>query len=278
MILRFLSAAAAALSLFVAGPALAQTRVEPTHQMLTVQDRQVDVAVWQAEGTERAVVVFSHGAGGEPLAYARLIEVWQDAGFTVLAPLHVDSQAYPEPGKYSLQQAFMLRIADLAAVRDLARTRSPGLPLIAAGHSYGALMAAIAGGAVTAVGPRRDADVDAVILLSSTGRIPGLMRADTFAGLAVPSLTLTGDADVIDGYAADWTVHRDAFDQSSAPGRMLLVFEGGTHSLVRDAGAEDFAAFARATVDFVNARTLGDAEAAARLDALTADGLTVERR
>ncbi|HEV7228776.1 alpha/beta hydrolase [Brevundimonas sp.] len=277
MILRLILTAVLAATVLAAAPAQAQDAAA-AHETLTVQDRQVDVAVWPANGTERAVVVFSHGAGGEPRAYGRIIEAWQAAGFTVMAPLHVDSQAYPERGKYNLQQAFMLRIADLAAVRDLARARSPGVPLIAAGHSYGALMSAIAGGAVTAVGPRRDADVDAVILLSSTGRIPGLMRPDTFAGLAVPAITVTGDADVVDGYAADWTVHRDAFDQSGAPGRVILVFAGADHSFVRDADADDFALMAGATVDFVLARTANDAAAAARLDALAADGLTVERR
>lgn len=261
-----------------ADPAWAQQAPAPSHETIAVAGRQVEVSIWPAQGEERAVIVFSHGLGGEPAAYERILEAWTEAGFTVLAPTHPDSHANPDRAAFNGAPGFFARIADMAAVREMARARSPGRPLIAAGHSYGALMSAMSGGAVTAAGPQRDPDVDAAILLSSTGSIPGLMPPNTFAGLAVPTITITGDQDIVPSYADDPAVHRAAFEQAAGEGHMILTFAGGDHGFVRNAGPEDFALMAVATIDFIRARVLGDADAQTRLDALAAQGVTVERR
>lgn len=251
----------------------------PTLVELAAPDgRRIDVSVWTA-AEERGVIVFSHGFGGEPEAYRRILTEWVADGFTVVAPLHVDSQAHPDRAAFNGPTGFMARIADLAVVRGFVRTTRPGRPLIAAGHSYGSLMSLITGGAVTAVGPRGDADVRAVIALSSAGDLPGLVTPQTWAGLTTPTLTVTGDADLVDDYVTDWRSHRSAFDRSPAGGKMLVVYAGGDHNLVRDAEAADFALLVRVTTDFMAAHALDDPEAGARLAALTApEGVTIERR
>lgn len=277
--LRHLAAAAAASVMLAASPALGQTpAAPPAIETLSVQNRAVELQVWPAEGEPRAVIAFSHGMGGAPAAYHRLLETWQAAGFTVLAPLHVDSLRHPDRASFNGATGFFARIADMAAVREAARQRAPGKSLIAAGHSYGSLLSAMAGGAVTVAGPLGDADVDAIVMLSSPGAIPGLVTPDTYRAMATPSLTVTGDADLVPNFVTDWTAHRLPFDGAAGTGHLLLIFAGGDHALVANADAEDFALLSGATVDFIAATTLGDTPAAARLAALQADGLTVERR
>ncbi len=277
-----------ALSLAFAGaaPGLAQTPPPPvaapqtpSHVELVAPDgRKIDVSVWRA-ADERAVVVFSHGHRGRPESSRRLISEWVGAGFTVAAPLHVDSQAHPDRASFDGPTGFMARIADLEVLRAHVKAAHPGRPLIAAGHSYGSLLSMMAGGAETVVGPRSDPDVRAVIALSSPGDVPGLVTPRTWPALTAPTLMITGDADLVDGYVTDWRDHRHSFDQGAPGDKMLMVFAGGDHSLVRSADATDLALMARVTTDFMLAYALDDAAATARLAGLaSSDGVTIEQR
>ncbi len=288
MIRRLLASLLLALSLgfAVAVPGLARTLPQPnvvssgpTHVELAAPDgRKIDVSVWLATD-ERGVIVFSHGAGGRPEAYSRIITEWMAAGFSVVAPLHVDSQSHPDRTAFDGPTSFFARIADLSVVRGYVKTAHSGRPLIAAGHSYGSLLSMMAGGATTAVGPQGDPAIRAVIALSSPGNIPGLVTPATWASLTTPTLMITGDADLVDGIVANWRDHRSPFDLSPAGGKLLLVFAGGDHSLVGDADAADFALMSRTTIDFMRAHALDDADARARLHALaSSDGVTVEKR
>ena len=249
------------------------------HVDLSAPDgRTIDLNIWQAPD-ERGVVVFSHGFNGSPAAYARILSTWVADGFTVVAPLHVDSQRHPHHADYDNQAAFTTRIVDLALTRDFVRQTHAGKPIIAAGHSFGSLMSLIEAGAVTVVGPQGDPDVKAVIAFSSAGDLPGLISPDTYTGLQTPTLMITGTEDLVPGYVTDWTGHRGPFDRSAPGDKMLLVVEGGDHSLVRNADADDFALIVTATIDWLEAYGLDDATARARLAALTApDGVTLETR
>jgi len=257
-----------------AAPAFAPARIE-----LTAPDgRAIDVSVWEA-ADERAVVVFSHGYNGSPAAYRRLLSEWVEAGFTVVAPLHVDSLRHPLHAEVDGPAAFMTRLVDLAVVRGYAKAEHAGKPIVAAGHSFGSLMSAISGGALTIAGPQGDPAVKAVVALSSAGDLEGVVTPETYAGLAVPTLMITGDEDLVPQYVTDWRAHRSPYDRSPAGGKMLLVFEGGDHSLVRNADEADFDLMARASVAFIEAHALGDPEARRSLEALTApEGVTIERR
>lgn len=262
-----------------AAPIAATSAPAPAHVELTAPDgRAIDVSVWQATD-ERAVIVFSHGHGGGPEAYRRIVDEWVADGFTVVAPLHVDSMAHSQRATFNGPAAFSARVTDLAVVRGFVKATHAGKPLIAAGHSYGSLMSMIAGGAVTAAGPQGDADVKAVVALSSAGDLPGLVKLQTWDGLTTPTLMVTGDADLVPGYATDWTAHRGPFDRSPAGDKMLIVYAGGDHGLVGNADATDFTLMVATSTDFMEAHALGDAEARARLATLVApDGVTLERR
>lgn len=257
-----------------AAPAFAATHVE----LPAPDGRTIDLSVWPA-ANERGVVVFSHGFNGSPGPYQRILSAWVADGFTVVAPLHVDSLRHPDHDRYDSRAAFTTRLVDLAVTRGFVRATHAGQPIIAAGHSFGSLMSLIEGGAVTVAGPLGDPDVKAVIAFSSAGDLPGVILPQTYAGLHTPTLMITGDADLVEGYVTDWHAHRSAFDRSPAGDKMLLVFAGGDHSLVRDADAGDFDLIVKATTDWLEAYGLGDAAARARLNDLTApDGVTIESR
>ena len=273
-----------------AAPVLAQTApaavaapnpfvAAATHVELAAPDgRKIDVSVWQA-ADERGVVIFSHGFGGSPAAYGRLLAPWVEDGFTVVAPLHVDSLRHAQRASYDGPAAFSTRIVDLAVVRGFLRATHAGKPLIAAGHSFGSLMSLIGGGAVTVAGPLGDPDVKAVVAFSSAGDLAGVIGPDTYAALKTPTLMITGDADLVEGYVTDWHAHRSPFDRSAPGDKVLLVFESGDHLLVRNADQPDFDLIIRTTTDFMKSYGLGDAAARARLDALSApDGVSLERR
>ncbi|MDY6923771.1 MAG: alpha/beta hydrolase [Pseudomonadota bacterium] len=287
MIRRATTAFALALSLGLAPAAAVFAQDAPaaaasspaTHIQLPLPDgRTIDVSVWQAEN-EQAVIVFGHGWGSQPSAYHRMITYWTAHGFTVVAPLHTDSMQHPQRAAATPQTIFISRIADLAVVRGYVKASHPGKPLIGAGHSFGSLNALMQAGAVTIAGPQGDPDITAVVALSTPGLIPDLINPSTFSTVTTPTLIVTGDADLVEGFVTDPLDHRAAFDTSAAGDKMLMTFADGDHSLVGNADAADFELIAATTVDFMRAHALGDAAAQARLDALTApDGVTIERR
>lgn len=281
-------AALASLALLAApiAPAFAQqasgveaTRpeVQPTLQTLsTPEGRAISLSIWTAPD-ERGVVVFSHGFGGAPNAYARLLSEWAAHGFTVIAPLHVDSQQHPDRSANG-QVALTTRLEDLAVARTAAERDHIGKPLVVAGHSFGSLMSLIAGGATTILGPQGDPAVKGVIALSSPGPIPVVVTPETYRTLTTPLLMITGDQDLVPGYADDWRDHRLPFDTAAAGDKTLIVVAGGGHQLPATAEGEQFDLLVRATEDFLDAYALGDAEAKARLETLTAPGVTIEHR
>lgn len=250
-----------------------------THVELPAPDgRTIDVSIWRA-ANERGVVIFSHGYNGSPAAYGRILSKWIEDGFTVVAPLHVDSLRHPRHDRYNGEAAFATRIVDLAVARGFIKATHADKPIIAAGHSFGSLMSFIGAGAVTVAGPLGDPDIKAVVAFSSAGDLQGVILPDTYAPLRTPSLMITGDADLVEGYVTDWRAHRSPFERSAAGDKMLLVFAGADHSLVRNADEADFDLMVRTTRDFMKAYSLGDAAARARLEALTVpEGVSLERR
>lgn len=285
MIHRILIASFFALSLCGAmgRPALAQATTETAAAAvrqveLTAPDgRAITVNVWPATD-ERAVIVFSHGWNSDPARYHRIIDAWTAQGFTVVAPLHLDSLLHPRHAEADERSAFITRIVDLAVVRGHVQASHPGKPLIAAGHSFGSLNALMSADATTLAGPQGDPAIKAVVALSSPGLIPGVVSPAAFATVSTPVLMVTGDADLVPGFVTDPRDHRAAFEASPAGDKMLITVAGGDHSLVGNAQADDFALIAATTIDFMRAYALNDAAARTRLDALAApDGVTIER-
>ena len=224
------------------------------------------------------MIIFGHGQGSDPQSYASLVTKWQDAGYTVVAPLAVDSLKHPDRAKFTQMTGFMARLEDLQALRADVAARYPGKPVFLAGHSYGSLFSLYGAGAAGPMGPVAGPPVAGTIALSSPGAIPGLITDATFAGVKGPLLVVTGDADIIPGLVPDWKAHRLPFDTSAAGGKMLLVFKGGNHNLPVDGSAKQRDAIARITIDFLDAG-VGSAGGQLKLKAEKSSSLyTVERR
>lgn len=224
-------------------------------------ERATTMAVWEPAQV-RGVVLFSSGHGSWPERYDGVLTAWRDAGFAVVAPLHVDSVKYPEREEFSMQQGFGERLADMKAASGYVAARWPGVPVAAGGHSYGTLISLALGGAMADMAPLRDPSVIAVIGYSSPGRIPGLVTPTTYASVAVPVLIVTGDQDLVPGFVSDAKDHLYPVETAPAGGKVALVFTGGGHNLV---GSDTDVSYVRARdvgTAFLQAEVLGNADAA----------------
>ncbi len=195
--------------------------------------RAIAISEWLPRQRPRGIILFSHGALSSPRLYEAIIAPWVAAGFRVLAPLHVDSAEHPDTAKFPGLASWKARIEDMHALSAHIGQR----PWIAAGHSYGGLIALTMGGAVGIppagmTGPLGDANVRAVLAFSPPAPIPVLMTRDGYAALKVPALIQTGTADVPPGSSGPdgWQGHLASYD-ASAPGghRYGLVLEGVDH-------------------------------------------------
>lgn len=215
-----------AVGVLAAAPAMAASA-----RTLTTDDgRQVQVSIWKASGKPKALILFSHGALSAPGKYENLLEPWRAAGFDIVAPLHVDSTDHPDRARYGMADSWKARLLDM---RALAKAFAGDKPYIAAGHSYGALVALTLGGAASErptglEGPMADKAVKAVVAFSPPGVTPGLISAEGFKTLAKPALIQTGTLDVPPG-APDWRVHLAAFENAPPGDKYGLVLEGVDH-------------------------------------------------
>lgn len=247
-------------------PTLARAAASPV--TITVGDRALELSVLRP-AAPKGVVVFSHGAGGSAEAYATLLEGWRQAGFLVVAPLHVDSQKHPRKTAYNLRSSFPLRIADVGAAAGWAASAAPGLPLAYAGHSYGSLMSLMRGGALEGMIPARDPNAKAVLCFSSPGTIQGLMGPATFQTLTTPTMVLTGELDLVPGMVADWRDHLRAVEESPAGEKYAWIGKSVDHGLAHHPDNPAFAEASALSLTFLKAQLLGDAKAKAALAART---------
>ncbi|MEZ5498985.1 MAG: alpha/beta fold hydrolase [Steroidobacteraceae bacterium] len=204
----------------------------PQYTLRTTEGRAISVWHWRPRGKRRGTILFSHGAASAPWKYLKLIKPWVGGGFEVHAPLHVDSTDHPKIADFPGLASWKARLEDMHLLADqLGDTQR-----LAAGHSYGGLVAlTLAGAAAIAppgyAGALRDARTIAAIAFSPPGPIPTLIDVEGYATLAVPALIQTGNLDIPPGAAAeDWRSHLAAYD-ASAPGgnRYALTLQGVDH-------------------------------------------------
>ena len=191
-------------------------------QLVLADGRSNPVRRWQPPGKPRGFIPFSHGANSSGAKYDRLCGALAAAGFCVCAPTHADSPDHPGGGKIPREQGIPLRLADMRGL--IAEGVAAGLPVIAAGHSYGALIAQMLGGA----GGAPEAAVEAVIAWSPPGPFPPAITANLWKTVARPMFVETGTADMLPMMAPTWDVHRVSHDVAPGPG-VLFVGEGVDH-------------------------------------------------
>jgi pimeloyl-ACP methyl ester carboxylesterase len=204
-------------------------RAEPTRLTLTAANgRKVDVWCWPARGRAKGRILFSHGNFSAPVKYAPVLEAWARVGWEVLAPLHIDSTDNPDKDRYKPFDSWPTRLEDMA----LLAAEGGAWPYVAAGHSYGALIALVLGGATAMLpGGKRDPRVRCAVALSPPGPMPPLVDPAGYASLAVPALIQTGTLDIFPGKPADaWREHLEAFERPApGGGRYGLVLDGVDH-------------------------------------------------
>jgi pimeloyl-ACP methyl ester carboxylesterase len=221
------------LAALVAGvlmPGLARAAVTSAQFDLPLKSGRVSrVTQWQAPNA-KGVVLFSHGAGAWPERYDPLAQMLVTQGFTVLAPLHTDSQHVPDDKRSDLRQAFAERLEDMATLSGYATRLN--MPLVAMGHSYGSLFALMLGGALDYIGKLYNPVVKAVVCWSSPGAIPGLINPASYATVKVPLLMITGDQDEVPGMVSDWHAHLLPYEGTTIKDSYALIVKGGEHKLV----------------------------------------------
>lgn len=249
--------------------------------------REIRVSEWKPRGQAKALVLFSHGAASSPRFYEAIFGPWLAAGFHILAPLHVDSIEHPRTKDFPGLASWKARLEDMRVLSAHVGKR----PWIAAGHSYGGLVALTMGGAAAIPpegwsGPLRDANARAVVAFSPPAPIPVLCTAEGYGKVAVPALVQTGTADLLPGMTGEgWRGHLVPYE-AAAPGgnRYGLVLEGVDHyfggaicryDLPGPKQLDRLADATRISTLFVDAYGRGDRGAVRRLDALVSDALPV---
>lgn len=231
------------------------------------------------------IIAFSHGAFAAPRRYDAMLSPLAAAGYIVIAPMHRDSEEFGLDKAPSQQEVWATRNKDLtlalslpSEVRSMLENRGivpNDSAKVAMGHSYGALIAQLAGGAraLIPVGAGSDAQsgdeaakLRSVIAWSPPGPTPGMMADTGWASMAAPSLTITGTKDVLPGFIDDWQAHTSSFDAAPSGKKALWVGEdvdhyfGGAFGRIKPIDTQTRRLFARAlqrTAQFLD-RTTGD--------------------
>jgi len=271
---RHLLIGAAAMGGLTLTPSFAHAAEDEQRDVPLSNGRVMKLSIWRPQ-TVRAAVVFGHGSGGQPQNYPALLDAFRAAGLLVVAPLHVDSLQHPQHDQFDRVARFRARHEDMVASLGVLQTMAPDAPQAVAGHSFGGLMAFVAGAGFPPMSLAPLPSVKAVVAFSDAGVIPNVTNEQSYAALNVPALTVTGDQDLVEGVVTDWHDHLYAYEHSPAGDKMALVYAGGTHNLIgggQAAGASAPDAIANGA-DFILAYAARDAGAMTRVSALQSNAV-----
>ncbi len=196
----------------------------------------VALRLWRppAPGAAARAILFSHGANAEARKYDELTAAWAAEGHVVAAVTHREpAQGGAAMDPAAAKAGWRRRLADMRVAARHLSTVAPGRELIAAGHSYGALVAQALGGACVLWegdgGPLPMPGVARVVAFSPPGPLPGFIDAAGWARLAVPLFVQTGTADVVPPVAPSWEAHVASFEAARVSPRWLWVGKGVDH-------------------------------------------------
>ncbi len=209
------------------------------------------------------LVLFSHGLGATPEAYAPLLDVIASAGYVVAAPAYplsngnavgggsvVDTANQPADASFVLDEVLAASDDDASWLAGLVDAEHIAL----GGHSLGGITTLGFFNSCCA-----DDRVDAAFPIS--GRVVNF-PGTAYAGIAVPVLLIHGDHDELVPYASS----EEAYANVVSP-KYLLTLVGGTHSGILR--AEQGAITTTVILDFLDGYLKDDAAA---LDDITEDG------
>jgi alpha-beta hydrolase superfamily lysophospholipase len=130
------------------------------------------VREWLPDGKPRAVIQIVHGMAEHSARYARLAQTLNQHGYAVYADDHRGHgktvQRSEDLGHFGDEDSWNLVVGDLLAISEEIKSRHPGLPHIALGHSMGSFM-------LRSALLQRPRDWTAVVL-SGTGHSPPIVQ------------------------------------------------------------------------------------------------------
>ena len=209
------------------------------------------------------VIVFSHGFGAGKEAFGPVSQHWASHGYVCVHPQHADARTgakaanagNDKPAKGTLRdrlgqgglgglnspEKLADRVADVTAVLDALDQIEKEIPALkgrldrdrigVGGHSYGACVSMLVGGATVEVGGKAksfaDPRVKCVLPVSAAGAGEYGLTKDSWKGFAVPALYVTGTKDIRPGHEAGW--RKEPFDGSPAGDKFFLSIEGANH-------------------------------------------------
>lgn len=196
------------------------------------------------------LVVFSHGGLADEFVFPDFGNRLARAGFIVLYPRHADSRLNSNSGGLFGMNNNLNRVRDVSAMLDRLAQVEQAVPHLrgmidrerigVAGHSYGAYVAQVIGGARVLVSGRytslQDKRVDAVMPISAQGIDANYgLGADSWRELRLPLFTITG---TLDSGAAQFNdpnfnllEYKGACFFRSVPGdKFMMVITGARHT------------------------------------------------
>ncbi|MEM0928236.1 MAG: serine hydrolase [Pseudomonadota bacterium] len=209
-----------------------------TTDVQTADGRLVSVRIMEpAQSCDACgTILFSHGAFSTDKSYDAVLEPLARAGHLILIPRHVDAADHPNRDDYPPDTWLPLRLSDSAAVVSaLIDQQAPdgsSVAWIAAGHSFGALVAQVLGGADhPAAPPELDGlpTPSRIIALSPPGAVQDYIDPNMFSSIGAPMLVVTGTSDVVPMFADHWCAHLVSHDEAPEGLSTALVFDGEDH-------------------------------------------------
>lgn len=173
-----------------------------------------------------ALVIFSHGANSTYDRYDKLLLPIAQAGYRVAVPNHTDSEDHPHRSDYKQPDWSPTRLEDYATIAATYETDH----LIAAGHSFGALIAQIAGGANLQPAPETELPRPiATLAFSPPGPVPNFIPAELWRSITVPTLVTTGTTDIVPMMAEHWELHLVSYEEIASDLAYALIYDSMDH-------------------------------------------------
>lgn len=212
------------------------------------------------------IIVFSHGANAAPERYRALTAQWAQQGYLVLSPVHIDSELHPKRETQDRAKILKTRLEDMTAIIDRLAQGTLLLPElknrtgrqapIVAGHSYGAYIAQILGGA-TVIDPDNGkviahlskAKIAAIIALSPPPAFEGFSPKGSWSSIVAPMLVQTGKLDVQPPFVSSWEQHLDSYFDAPKGLSWACIYSGVDHYFGGTIGRVDPAASDKSKTD-----------------------------
>ena len=198
------------------------------------------------ETTSSPLILFSHGSRCHLDGSSDLTEYWSSHGYTVIHPLHLDGHLPSRIKQYSREQISFHRFRDMSLILDklellLAEEKeifdSIDLSkIIAAGHSYGALVAQASGGSKIysqGVSKKKISSFDkrfkTIIAISPPGYMENFVDSDSAKSINLPMLVTTGTKDIIPPFMPTWDIHTVSFPDAPEGNKFLAIINNADH-------------------------------------------------